>query len=179
MVLPTPAERGSTAGPQTTELREAGRAEAEVRVHISGAVRNPGVYTLHPDDRVEDAVKQAGGFTGDAARDTVNLAHRLRDEEQILIPRLGETPPAATAPTVSQPHTSDSSAAGESLIDLNTAAVDLLETLPGIGPVKAQAIVDYRRDGPFKSVEEIMNVPGIGSATYDRIRDLVTVGNGR
>ena len=180
VLLPPPAERTSTAGLQTTGLREAGRAEAQVRVHVSGAVRTPGVYTLQQNARVEDAVKEAGGFTDDAAKDAVNLAIRVRDEGQYHIPRLGETPPAATAPAAGQPHTSDSSATGASLIDLNTAAVGLLDTLPSIGPVKAQAIVGYRQEnGSFKAVEEIMNVPGIGPTIHETIRDLVTVGNGQ
>ena len=94
------------------------------------------------------------------------------------IPQVGETPPpgAATVTGLVPSDNAPSTGKDDGLIDLNTASVDLLDTLPDIGPVRAQAIVDYReRNGPFQSVEDIINVSGIGSATYEAVRDLVTV----
>jgi competence protein ComEA len=154
-------------------------ADSQLRIYISGAVLNPGVYALQAGDRLVDGLAVAGGATEDADLSQVNLARRIRDEEHYHIPRVGESlPPVSTttdglllSPTLASAQTS------KGLIDLNTATVDLLVTLPGIGPVKAMAIVDYRNqnDG-FRSIEDIINVPGIGTATYENIRHLVTVG---
>jgi competence protein ComEA len=151
-----------------------GQADVELQVYVSGAVINPGVYTLRAGARLVDALAAAGGATAEADLAAVNLARRVRDEEHYHVPRVGEAPPAGSggedeaggAPAL----------AGNRPINLNTASVDLLVTLPGIGPSKAKAIVDYRRrNGPFKSVDEIINVPGIGPSTYELIRPLVTV----
>ena len=151
-----------------------GRADVELQVYISGAVTNPGVYTLRAGARLVDALAAAGGATAEADLTAVNLARRVGDEGHYHIPRVGEAPPAGSggedepggAPAL----------AGNRPINLNTASVDLLVTLPGIGQSKAKAIVDYRRrNGPFKSVDEIINVPGIGPSTYELIRLLVTV----
>ena len=111
----------------------------------------------------------------------VNLARRVQDEEHYHIPRVGETPPPsgslATSRSTSTALSTTSTSSG--LIDLNVATIDQLDTLPGIGQALASAIVTFREEnGPFKSVEEITNVPRIGPATYDKIRDLVTVGDG-
>jgi competence protein ComEA len=123
---------------------------------------------------VEDAIAAAGGADADAELTGLNQAGRVRDEEHYHVPRLGETPPIATVTTKI---TSNSSATSSGLIDLNVASVDLLDTWPGIGPSLANAILSYReQNGPFGSVEAIMDVPGIGPATYEKIRDLVTVG---
>lgn len=138
-------------------------AARELKVYISGAVASPGVYSLREGDRLEDALRAAGGPLEDADISRVNLALRVKDQDHFHIPRVGE----ALAP----------STGGK--IDINTAPVELLETLPGIGRVKAQAIVRYREEkGPFRSVEELLNVEGIGPVTYERLRELVTVGEG-
>jgi competence protein ComEA len=153
----------------------------DLQVYINGAVQNPGVYPLQPGDRLVDALAAAGGAVVDADLTAVNLAQRVQDEGYYYIPKVGETPPpAAASPDVStSPPTSDilaNSGPGNGLIDLNTAPVDALTTLPGIGPARAQAIVDYReKNGPFVSVDQVMEVSGIGPATYESIRDLVTV----
>jgi competence protein ComEA len=153
---------------------------AELRVYVKGAVHNPGVYTLRPGDRVEDAIAAAGGATGDANLAAVNLAHRIKDEEQIDIRKVGETGPPGNATDQGPGTPSDCDLPGKGLIDLNAASVDLLQTLPGIGQVRAEAVVRYREQtGPFRSVEGITNVSGIGPATYESIRELVTVCDGR
>ena len=141
-----------------------------VRVFVNGAVVNPGVYTLAPDSRVTDALDAAGGVTADADIDGVNLALIVDNQEEYYVPKMGETPPEDS--NLQQFQTQNQ---GE-LIDLNLASAALLDTLPGIGPVLAGAIVSYREDvHPFSSIEEIQEVPKIGPVTYQNIRDLVTV----
>ena len=140
----------------------------ELKVYVSGAVAAPGVYGMKEGDRLEDALSAAGGATHDAQLSCINLAVRVRDEAQLHVPGTGEPcQPAFTAATTQD----------DSRIDLNTAAVEQLETLPDIGKVKAQAIVDYReRNGPSQSIYEVMDVRGIGPAIYEGIRNLVQVG---
>lgn len=135
----------------------------ELKVYVSGAVRSPGVYSLQPDERWEQAVKAAGGPVPGADISRVNLARRARDQDQVHVPWLGETssPVTVGAPT---------------LLNLNAAPAEALATLPGIGPVKAEAIVAYRDEqGPFQRVDQLMQVPGIGPITYEALRNLVTV----
>ena len=127
----------------------------EIAVHVEGAVVNPGVYTLHDGDRVEDAVEAAGGFTSDALRSSVNLADTIRDGDLVRVYRVGEVPQK---------------------INLNTAEAWLLEALPGIGEVLAQRIVEYRNvNGPFQQVDDLKKVEGIGAAAVGKLRDKVTV----
>lgn len=153
----------------------------DLQVYINGAVQNPGVYPLQPGDRLADALEAAGGAVADADLTAVNLAQRVRDEGYYYIPKAGETPPpVAESPNLSSSHLSSDAPAdsgpGDGLIDLNTATLEDLTTLPGIGDVRAQAIVAYReQNGPFLSVEQVMEVSGIGSTTYENIRDLVQV----
>ena len=155
--------------------------ETDLRIYISGAVQNPGVYPLQPGDRLVDALNAAGGETANADLTLINLAQRVRDEGYYYVPQVGETPPPIAAlpdqpahPEESGP--SDSVQPKSNLIDLNTASTEALTNLPSIGPVKAQAIVAYReQNGPFASVEDITNVSGIGPATYENIRALATV----
>ena len=174
VLAPTPEAPGPDAA-------SGDQAATEIQVYVSGAATNPGVYTLRAGARLVDALAAAGGATAEADLAAVNLARRVRDEGHYHIPRIGEAPPAS-ATADGNPPVADLSPAPDGLqqgnrpINLNTASVGLLLTLPGIGPVKAKAIVDYRqRQGPFKSVDEIVNVPGIGPSTYELIRPLVAV----
>ena len=145
-----------------------------VRVFVNGAVVNPGVYTLAPDSRFTDALAAAGGVTAEAEIEGFNMALRLVDEAEYYVPRLGETPPARSSLRQEQTQIRDG------LIDLNLASMELLDTLPGIGPALAGAIISYREDvGFFQSVEEIQEVPRIGPVTFSNIRDLVTVSGAR
>ena len=133
----------------------------EVRVYVSGAVREPWVYTLGPGDRVADALKAAKGATVDADLARVNLALRLHDQDHIHVPQRGEQVPVTSQPT---------------RVNINTAPAAVLATLPGIGPVKAAAIVEYREaNGAFVRVDQLMQVQGIWPAIYEQLRDLVTV----
>jgi competence protein ComEA len=140
-------------------------------VDVAGAVRKPGVYEFRDGDRVVDAIRAAGGPTPKASLDALNLAAPLTDGVQILVPLA----PAAGAAGVAQPGggSADGTAA---LINLNTASAADLEALPGIGEVISQAIVDYRiENGPFATVDDLLDVSGIGDVTLANIRDLVTV----
>ncbi len=161
-----------------------------LKVYVSGAVVRPGVYTLQEGDRLEDAVDAAGGATSGADLSAVNLALRIADERYYYIPELGELSPPAASPLISTEGSKFSSGlpAGEpaaglpgdlpgDLINLNTAPLSSLITLPGIGDVRGQSIIDYReQNGPFKLVSDVTRVPGIGKTTYGNMQDLVTVG---
>lgn len=146
--------------------------DAPIVVHITGAVPRPGVYALPQGARVQDAISAAGGFLADADKTGINLARLIEDGEKLDIP-LAEGSSLVVEP-VSVP---TESAASTELIDINNASQSELETLPGIGPTTAQKIIDYREEnGPFQMTEDIMNVSGIGPGTYERIKDLITVG---
>jgi competence protein ComEA len=138
----------------------------QIAVYVTGAVQNPGVYYLPGESRVQDALEAAGGPTADADLDRVNLAQRVHDEDQVYFPEVGEEGVPA----------SSTGGSTEGLIDINTASAGELEELPGIGPTLAESIIDYREShGPFGSIEEIMDVRGIGQGVFDDIRDLITV----
>ncbi len=154
-----------------------------LRVHVSGAVRAPGVYEMSDGDRVMDAIAAAGGVQPGADMASVNLALRVQDETQYHIPLLGESAAVPAPPGVAQASSSSTRSrpsAGSprsSLIDLNSATVQELETLPGIGPVMAGRIAAHRdTNGLFASVDDVESVPGIGPKTLESIRPLVTVG---
>ena len=152
--------------------------EAPLEVHVIGAVLRPGVYLFTDGSRVQDAITAAGGLTTDANVEGVNLAAKLEDGQQLNIPGGGgqaSTLPQATSAfrVLTGVATATTSA---DLININSATAAELETLPGIGPTLAQRIVDYRtQHGPFQSIEAIMNVSGIGPATFDQIQSLITV----
>ena len=163
-----------------------------VVIQIIGEVVKPGVYTLPDGSRVQDAVNAAGGLLADANSNSVNLAARLEDGQQINIPSQNGSVPGASAPSgplapsvptaTGAPFTvvstlTPTAVSSASLININTATLEQLDTLPGIGPVTAQSIVTYRQQhGRFQHIEDIMNVSGIGPATFDKIQSLITVG---
>jgi len=150
----------STATPQA----------ADVYVHVSGAVVAPGLYVLPADARVVDAVAAAGGFAPDADTAAVNLARTIDDGEQLHVARIGESGAPATGPAAS------AETPGDGLVDLNTADVQELETLPRIGPAMAERIIAWRdENGGFTSVEDLLAVPGIGDKMLESLRDLVRV----
>lgn len=156
-----------------------------IAVHVIGAVPRPGLYEFAEGARVQDAIDAAGGLLSSASVDLINLAALLEDGQQLNIPyKAGEEPsaqnpaggdggldlPGATAePTESN--------GGESeLININTASLEELDSLPGIGKTIAQRIIDYRdQNGPFAAIEDILNVSGIGPSTFDQIKSLITV----
>jgi competence protein ComEA len=161
---------------ESVELRPAPTPEP-IQVHVTGAVVRPGLYDLPEDSRVMDAVEAAGGFVAEADKNGINLAARVEDAEKLDIPYVAGYIPEDEEGFVVISEGTPSSLAGEELVDINTASIEELGKLPGIGPTTAQKIVDYREDnGPFDSIEDIVNVPGIGASTYEDIEDLITVG---
>ncbi|MGH2523524.1 MAG: helix-hairpin-helix domain-containing protein [Anaerolineales bacterium] len=167
-----------------------------LRIHVTGAVASPGVYPLPRGSIIQDAITAAGGPTERADLSHINLAQLLVDGDQVIVPDLPPTatpvPPTPTlAPTITvgpgtptptplptstpAPTTPPASAVGGK-ININTATLAELDTLPRIGPAIAQRIIDYRTaNGPFRSIEEIMEVSGIGPAIFEQIKDLITV----
>lgn len=152
-----------------------GTASATVLyVHVLGAVARPGLYELQTGTRVVDAIAAAGGFANDADHGGVNLARVLSDGEQLVVPKIGEAPPAGPAAAPSGPSGGTWAAPGTKL-NLNTATESELETLPRIGPAMAARIVQWRKDnGRFSTVDDLMNITGIGDKTFEALKDLVT-----
>lgn len=166
-------------------------APAKVHIFVNGAVAAPDVYELPTGSLVKDALQAAGGQTSDADMSQVNLARKVKDEEQIFIP-YRPAPPSATAavnppsapalvpvspspanPTISRPMTPN---APRGKINLNTATEGELDLLPGIGPALAQRIIEYRSThGPFNSTETLKEVRGIGDVIYDGLKEQVTL----
>ena len=161
----------STPDPTATPLPAP--TPAPIRVHVSGAVRQPAVYELPPGSIVQHAVAAAGGPSPDADLNGINLALELRDQQQVYVPCQGE---ANSPPPVSGGAPGGGGSAG-ALVDINAATAAELETLPRIGPTMAQRIIAYREaNGPFAAIEDIQDVPGIGPATFEGLKDLITVG---
>jgi competence protein ComEA len=162
--------RGATAPVDEVPLAVATTGAAvtgsKLFVHVSGAVRVPGLYRLDDGARVVDAIAAAGGFTDGAAQDAVNLARPLTDGEQLIVPVAGAEPSSTGA----------AGAPGDGRVNLNTADADALDALPRIGPALAARIVAWReQNGRFTSVDDLLAVPGIGDKMLESLRDLVTV----
>jgi competence protein ComEA len=159
---PPPPSPGPGAG-------ATGAPHARVVVDVVGAVRRPGLYRLEQGSRIADAVARAGGATPRAVLAQVNLAAPLADGEQVVVPKRG-------APTAGVPGATGSPAGAGTTgpIQLSTATLEQLDSLPGVGPATAQKILDYRaKHGAFSSVEELDAVPGIGPKRLDQLRELV------
>lgn len=135
-------------------------ALAELVVYVSGAVTRPGVISLSVGDRVHHAIEQAGGALPDADLSGINLARLVVDGEQLMVPRAGETPPAQSLTSPTQ-------------VSLSLATAEQLESLPGVGPALARRIIEWReKNGPFRQVDDVTAVDGIGPATLERFRHL-------
>ncbi len=154
----------------TIDVQEDGAGGGgRLTVHVAGAVRDPGVYRLPADARVDDAVRRAGGASARADLGGLNLAAELEDGRQVLVPErprggTGAAPAAPVEPAEGQP------------LNLNTATLEQLDTLSGIGPTTAQKILDFREDkGGFGSVEELGEIPGIGDKRLASLREEVTL----
>lgn len=137
-----------------------------VQVYVSGAVARPGVYTLQEGDRLRDAVDRAGGAAENADLARVNLAAHVQDQAHHHIPAIGEAAAAGPSTEADTP----------AKTNINRASLEELMALPGIGEVRATAVLEHRRqNGPFRSVEDLVDVSGIGWTTLERLRPLVTV----
>jgi competence protein ComEA len=159
-------------------------AVARITIYVSGEVVKPGVYVLLPTARIIDALQAAGGATSAADLVVVNLAAPLVDAAQVFIPRIGSTPrvklprPRAgiNLPTAGSVVGSGSGSAVPGIVDLNNASLSDLDSLPGVGPSTAQAIIDYRvANGPYASVDDLLNVRGIGPSKLAAMRVRVRV----
>ena len=170
-------DAGSAQVVAPLETIERAPARPVLVVHVVGAVRRPGLYRLPDGARVADAVERAGGAARGAELSALNLAAPLVDGVQVLVPRRAE---AATASGGSPAHAGSPSgagapSAGAPRVSLSSATAAELDALPGVGPVTAQKIIDYRAaHGPFRSVDDLDAVPGIGPARIEQLRDLVT-----
>ncbi len=138
-----------------------------IYVDMKGAIQNPGVYKFEQSSRLFQAIQKAGGLLEDADQNAVNQSLLLQDEQVIYIPKIGETIPSS----VNTPQAEED----DELINLNTATLEELQSLPGVGPSTAQKIIDFREiNGDFSTIEDIVNVPGIGESTLNEIKNLIT-----
>ena len=165
----------------STQVGLGGTASAptEIAVYITGAVVNPGVYSATSDERLDDVLTLAGGPTSDADLGRVNLAARLTDAAHYKIPSVNDAEPDTPAPADAQTAGSEAPLTANPCavpININTATADCLETLPGIGAVRAESVVAHREQmGPFAAAEDIKAVSGIGDGIYRRIADMISV----
>lgn len=154
-----------------------------IAVHVVGAVPRPGLYEFAEGARAQDAINAAGGLLSGADADAINLAALLVDGQQLSVPyKPGEGPASSgndgedVGPNLPGATEEPASNGGADLVNINTATLEELDSLPGIGPTIAQRIVDYREEhGPFLTVEDLLNVSGIGPSTFEQIKDLITV----
>lgn len=164
-----PFDAGASAAPEGRPGADAG---AVMFVHVLGAVARPGLFQLRDGARVMDAIAAAGGLTAEADPAGVNLARIVTDGEQFYVPRQGEIPPGIPAAATG----SGGVSAPAAKVNLNTATVADLDSLPRIGPTMAQRIIDYRTlNGRFSSVDGLRDVAGIGDKTFAGLEDLITV----
>lgn len=165
---------GSAAAHSSAELVSGPSGTGGLLVHVAGAVGAPGVVSLPEGARVVDAIEAAGGAREDADTDQLNLARPVVDGEQVRVPVVGEVLEAASPGPQASSTASGGSGAGP--INVNTATASELEALPGIGPALAERIVSHREaNGPFKSLDDLTDVPGIGKAKLEALRTEATV----
>lgn len=168
------SEPEAPAAPPAIRMDEA-QPSARVLVHVAGEVRRPGVYRLREGMRVDDALRMAGGATRRADLAAVNLAAKVEDGRQVLVPERARGGAGAAAVAAGGAAAPAAGAAGAP-VNLNTATLEQLDALEGIGPATAQAILDFRTEnGGFGSVEELGQVPGIGEKRLATLREAVTV----
>jgi competence protein ComEA len=142
----------------------------EIVVDVKGAVHNPGVYKAKTDERVMDVIDRAGGITEVADDDAINFAMRVTDEMVIYVPTAGEEVDTAEGMV------SLDNGGSSGKVNINKATAAELETLPGIGPAKAEAIIEYREtNGPYKTIEDIMLISGFGEKTFEKLQESISV----
>ena len=165
--------------PEVSEVPEVTQEPQEIFVDVCGAVNQPGVYEMSSDSRVFQAIEAAGGMREDASGISVNQAQPLCDGQQVYVPTVQEAEERKLTPVVSEiqdGQTGTEMDAGTGLVNLNTADIQTLKTLSGIGDSKAQAILAYREEhGGFSSIEEVMQVPGIKESIFSKIKDKIEV----
>lgn len=162
----------SSAEPLQEELNEIEEHEdQDILVDVKGAVQRPGVYRASAGDRIKDVIESAGGITKDANPDATNFAMRVTDEMVVYVPTIGEEDALGEGGMMDGGIDS-----ANQKININKATADELETLPGIGPAKAQAIIEYREsNGAFKAIEDIMSISGFGEKTFEKLKESIVV----
>ena len=175
-VMSLQADHVTEVSLQADQMTDSSQNQEEAYyVYVCGAVQVPGVYMLHAGDRIYEAITMAGGLSEDASTISVNQAEMVSDGQMIFVPTVEEANAGITMPQVSVVQDSakeNGDAAGDGKVDLNTASLEELMTLPGIGETRANDILTYRMEhGAFAAVEEIMNVNGIKEGLYNRIKD--------
>ncbi|HSQ89262.1 helix-hairpin-helix domain-containing protein [Romboutsia sp.] len=149
-----------------------------ITIFISGEVKKPGVVTIESNKRLHDAIEQLGGFTNEADLNQINLAMRIEDENHYIIPKIGDNTETNDALTDINYNISikDDNQSKTQKININTASIQELDTLPGIGESTANKIINYREEkGKFNTIEAIKNVNGIGDKKYEDIKDMISV----
>lgn len=149
------------------------KKEIKIIVDVKGEVVKPGIYEAGSDDRIQDVITRAGGFRKKADVSQVNLAQKIKDEMVIYVPKIGEK----NTNNFTHTHESNNLFQGDQIkININTANSEELQKISGIGPSKAEAIIEYReQNGLFKKIEDITNVTGIGDKTFEKLKDSITI----
>jgi len=173
-ILALEQENGDTAIPIELMNEEQTKEEGEVKsgpiyIDLKGAVLKPGVYMVEENSRVQDVIQLAGGFLENADQTKINLAARVEDEMVVYVPKMGEEGAIDSGgPSATQ--------INDGKVNINNATSEQLQGLPGIGPAKAEKILSYREtNGPFKTVEDLVNVSGIGEKSFEQLKDMVKV----
>ncbi|MGP4042380.1 helix-hairpin-helix domain-containing protein [Gracilibacillus sp. D59] len=144
------------------------KVPTEYKIDIKGEIKSPGVYPVTENDRVEDAIQLAGGFTKEANKQSINLAERVYDEMVIYVPAKGETPEKTNVVQGVQDE--------DPKVKVNIASAEEMQAIPGIGEVKANAIIEYREtNGPYEKLEDLTKVSGIGDKTVERMKEYIRI----
>lgn len=160
---------------EVTETQTAAEKTGTIVVYVCGEVINPGVYELAAGMRICDAVEAAGGLTKKASRDYWNLAEELTDGQMLCFPTAQEA--KERMESAGETQTADSGTSADGKVNINTADITVLQTIPGIGQTRAEAILAYRKEnGSFQSIEDIMKVSGIKNGLFEKMKDYITVG---
>lgn len=171
----------SNAGSPESEILPTQGEPDEIVLYVDGAVQNPGLITLEEGQRIQDAIEAAGGLREDADLSGINPAQYVADEMKITVPVKGEISQTITTVLVGgdafvAPEKSSSEGEPPGLVDINSANAEELQTLPGIGEAKAQAIIAYRETTPFETPDQLMQVSGIGEKIYERLKGRIVIG---
>lgn len=174
----TEKEKSSDESMEEQEIKkeENNITNKEITVYVSGAVNKPGIVTLNEGDRLATAVEKVGGTTKKADLNGINMAIKLKDEMHYIIPRTGEVVKDSASEVASYGDFNQADSSKTSQININTATIEELDKLPGVGEATANKIVNHRSEsGEFKSIEEIKNVNGIGDKKFEEMKNLICV----
>ncbi|MDO4661736.1 MAG: DUF655 domain-containing protein [Tissierellia bacterium] len=158
---------------ESNNQKENNDKKEDMKVHITGEINNPGVYQIKQGDRLVDLVEKAGGLTQKADESKINLAMRLDDEMKIIIPNVDDN--SSNKETFDNVVINAYSDNDTGKVNINTADITKLQTLPNIGEKRAKAIIDYRQNTKFEKIEDIKNVTGIGDKYFEALKDQITV----